>query len=221
MNNESNNVKNSLKNSLNNIKGLIEIANSNTQTVSLLSNSLIELIENINKTKEVTDVIKEIADQTNLLALNAAIEAARAGEHGRGFAVVADEVRKLAENVSKNADNITSHMNLLSNIVNDVSKNVDTNNINADDIQSKTNLLQNTILDLENNTDLLIEDSKKTAKAIEHAFSELDEIVTYLQDIKNKSNDSLKETKEITNFVKTLNERLHNVHQKIEELKTT
>ncbi|NLM03716.1 MAG: methyl-accepting chemotaxis protein, partial [Clostridiales bacterium] len=52
---------------------------------------------NVQKIKEASIKIKEIADQTNLLALNASIEAARVGEHGRGFAVVAEEIRKLSE----------------------------------------------------------------------------------------------------------------------------
>lgn len=61
------------------------------------SGTLEELLQNLAKMKESTEVVRLIASQTNLLALNAAIEAARAGEAGRGFAVVAHEVKRLAE----------------------------------------------------------------------------------------------------------------------------
>lgn len=66
----------------------------------------VEESESVEKVKNLTEDILNIASQTNLLALNASIEAARAGEAGKGFAVVADEIRQLADSSRETANNI-------------------------------------------------------------------------------------------------------------------
>lgn len=78
-----------------------------------------QLEQEIENTRTIIKVIRDIADQTNLLALNASIEAARAGEQGKGFAVVASEVRKLSEHTKEQVEQITANMETLQAVSNE------------------------------------------------------------------------------------------------------
>lgn len=113
-----------------------EAGNAVVESVSQMSDTILEISENLNRTaglasetealssrtgesverltecskviEDIVEAIRTLADQTRMLAINATIESARAGEAGRSFAVVAGEVKDLARQTADATNNIVN-----------------------------------------------------------------------------------------------------------------
>lgn len=148
-------VVNKAKDSEYKIKELINITDSNQQslddTISIIVDiknsieytfkSTKELEEKSKQVDEILTLIGDISEQTNLLALNASIEAARAGEYGRGFSVVAEEIRKLAEGTKESLNQVSGIVNELKYKINLVQEQMTENNQKS---QTGNNILNET-----------------------------------------------------------------------------
>lgn len=88
-------------------------------SIRKISDTIEQLVANVERVSGITQAIENVSTQTNLLALNASIEAARAGEAGKGFAVVADEIQKLAEETRISAEQIDDIILKLNNVTTD------------------------------------------------------------------------------------------------------
>lgn len=101
-----------------------KVADSSEKSVSAvqdINQQIMETNEAVDRIKNASEMISDIASQTNLLALNASIEAARAGEAGKGFAVVATEIKNLSDQSNQSVAEIQS---IISEIVQKSEKSV-------------------------------------------------------------------------------------------------
>lgn len=132
------------------------------QNITSISNTVNELVQNVQRVHGITESILNISSQTNLLALNASIEAARAGDAGRGFAVVADEIRKLAEETKVSTEQITAIINELTEVTTKTQAGImeSTNSINQQrqkvkDVNTSFTEVENGMQELQDNVLLI------------------------------------------------------------------
>ena len=128
------NLKNVISNGVLLADSLQEQSDLVDQNVTRISQTVEQLVANVQQVSGITDSILNISSQTNLLALNASIEAARAGEAGKGFAVVADEIRKLAEETKVSTEQITAIINELRAVTEETQRGIE-ESVDAIEIQ--------------------------------------------------------------------------------------
>lgn len=102
------------------VNEIAQSANELKKTMEHLSNSQIEMFNEVESSTKMLEMINTVAKNTRILGFNAGIEAARSGEHGRGFSVVAKEITKLADLSAQSVDEIRQLMNQLKSRVDDV-----------------------------------------------------------------------------------------------------
>ncbi|OCL86770.1 Methyl-accepting chemotaxis protein II [Aliarcobacter thereius] len=199
-------ARNNVKSALQMVELGKDVKNSVLNGQDLAQKTVYSMEEIDNKVKAINSaitIIDQISFQTNILSLNAAVEAATAGEAGKGFAVVAQEVRNLA---NKSADAAKEIKTLVedANIKASEGKNISETMI--EDYNKLNNIISETIK--------IIEDVNKTSQEQVLGMEQINSNISLLdkttQENAEKSNLTLKFTKEIEKLSNSLVESANN-----------
>ncbi len=187
------------------VRTSIEGINSLFGKMQSASEVIETLAQDVGEISSVLEVIRGISEQTNLLALNAAIEAARAGEQGRGFAVVADEVRTLAQRTQESTEEINNMIQKLQGGAKDavtaMDEGIETAKFSVENADKAGESLNSIIESIGNISDLSIQ----VATATEEQSSVVEELNSHILNIKNMSDSTAIESKNINVQCQTLN----------------
>ena len=195
---------NETANSQNIVNASIDGINSLFEKMQSASNVIQTLAEDVGGISSVLEVIRGISEQTNLLALNAAIEAARAGEQGRGFAVVADEVRTLAQRTQESTEEINNMINKLQNGAKDAVTAMDEGIKTARSSVEHADKAGESLSSITSAIDIITDLSIQVATATEEQSLAVEELNAHILNIKNMSDSTAVESKNINDQCKTL-----------------
>lgn len=100
---------------------LNDSASTLTNYMSHINEAQQNLVNQVNDSAKILEMINSVAKSTRILGFNAGIEAARSGEHGLGFAVVAKEITKLADQSANSVNEINKLLEEMRKRVEEVS----------------------------------------------------------------------------------------------------
>ncbi|MBN2811454.1 MAG: HAMP domain-containing protein [Spirochaetales bacterium] len=148
---------------------LQRVAQEGEEKIENTDSILVGVTGQLDEVHSFITMINSIAEQTSILSMNAAIESAHAGEAGKGFAVVADEIQKLAESTTENAQLITTTL---------------------------TEIISN-VQEARNSSQSATEAFSNTTSAIQELNVTLNEIVSALELIDERSGELSRQSKEV------------------------
>ncbi len=214
---------------------ILEMDRSNREfsdKVNKIAESFNEIVSTISHINSKTNVVNEITLQTKLLSFNASVEAARAGEYGKGFSVVANEVGQLAQTSSLAAEDInklTTESSLkINDLLNKIEELLDSHLTSTKSkVDNAVNLVHKSLSTLDivyQNMSILkniFENITNASKEQSLGFSNIHDAVRVFQDhirssqeiitsSKNLSHEMDLSSKQILNFVSSLNKDFQN-----------
>ena len=188
------------------VNSSIEGINSLFGKMQSASEVIQTLAQDVGEISTVLEVIRGISEQTNLLALNAAIEAARAGEQGRGFAVVADEVRTLAQRTQESTEEINTMIQKLQGGAKDAVIAMDEGIETARSSVEHADKAGASLDSITSAIGLITDLSIQVATATEEQSSVVEELNSHILNIKNMSDSTAIESKNINDQCQTLSD---------------
>lgn len=194
------------------------------QNTTRISETVEQLVNNVQKVSSITESILNISSQTNLLALNASIEAARAGEAGKGFAVVADEIRKLAEETKVSTEQITAIIDELTAVtketqvqIKESAESIDIQRQKVDEVTTSFAKVEKGMFGLEAGVDSMSDEVKEVLEA----NKEIVDSITLLSAASEEVSAGAQMSKDtITETMKNLEEFSETVEGVFEQLQT-
>lgn len=206
------------------IQKLRIINNDVEDSINIIAAQTNQTNDSVQKIREATELIADIAEESNLLSLNASIEAARAGESGRGFAVVAAQIQKLAVQSSESSYIIEQIVNILINDSNEtvnkmqhVKEIIDMQSSNMEDTEKIVGELMNGI----ENSLSSIEKIEKSTNKLDSSRNQIVKAVEDLNDIAQENASSAQETSSKTIIVTNSSKKIEEESEELKELADT
>ena len=204
----------------NTILEFIDTVKKSAENEEAIVEELEDLVKRTDETKDVLNLIENIANQTNLLALNAAIEAARAGEQGKGFAVVAEEVRNLAEKSSEHVETINETINRLVLAIHDISKKISQNSKEFAKLTESAFKVEQDVDEVSDVMEVTVKKSKESSVNIKEISKEIEEIIADIDRINYISSSNARSVGEIATATEHLYKQIEELNNLLEQFKT-
>jgi methyl-accepting chemotaxis protein len=210
------------------LESLTSIKNKMERLQKESSSQLGSVVDTVHMISDKTGIINDIVFQTKLLSFNASVEAARAGEHGKGFAVVAEEIGSLATTSGSAAIEISGIVEESRTSLEAAVKGINENLVKfQQDIESAYGLweevsrgLKDSFEKVESNSLIQEEQLSNISNQADRQSSDIMELTSALHEIKETSNNTLSQIKNVDKMSALLKEdadKLCFLHENLSE----